>query len=91
MANSGTTCTVTGDIELPGDLSAVGWRIVFTLSRVDTNGAQVILPEPVAATVQEDGAVSVDLWRTAAGDANAVYIVTAGWQAKAQPWPDHRA
>lgn len=77
MANSGTTSVVTGDIELPGVASAVGWRIVFTLNRVDTDGTQVVIPQQQVAIVQSDGAITISLWRTASGSANAWYDVTA--------------
>ena len=63
MANAGTLCTVSGDVETPGEDSAVGWVVEFVLNRFDVATGQIIVPIKQTVIVPAGGAISIDLWR----------------------------
>lgn len=69
--------TVTGRIYLPdGSVMPDGANIIFTLRSWDKDGDReaIALPGPIVATV-EDGAISVELIRTASTDLQVTYDV----------------
>ncbi|MDT8328135.1 MAG: hypothetical protein RQ750_12245 [Roseovarius sp.] len=76
MANTGTTSIVSGDIETPGAVSAVGGTVEFELNRWDVETGQIIVPTIQTAVVASDGTISIALWRSALGERNSWYNVT---------------
>lgn len=71
-----TLCTVSGDLETPGSLSAVGGKALFLLSTWDAEAGQIVVPSLQTAVVQAGGTVSIPLWPNVRGERNSFYQVT---------------
>ena len=77
-----TTSLITGRVPMPDDSAATTCELTFTLSGLDTQGADVIPPSArVRSVMLVDGAIPAGfrLWRNTTGTRGTHYIVTARW------------
>lgn len=77
-----TTSLITGRVPMPDDNAATTCELTFTLSGLDTQGADVIPPSArVRSIMLVDGQIPAGfrLWRNTSGTRGTHYIVTARW------------
>lgn len=70
------TCRITGFILTPSGEPLNGAVVEFKMTRLDIDGAALILPEIVSANTGEDGSLDVPLWPNSRSHVGTFYRAT---------------
>lgn len=80
-------CRVTGYILSPDSTPITNAQVEISMTKIDTDGPTVIVPNTVIVEPDENGFIDVNLWPNAVGYANTIYIVRiVGYKNKFQPF-----